>query len=188
MKIEGLETQFPTAVEMMNESWANWCAFYAFDKQNYWGGACIMAYVIVHFKRQDLFYFYAFANIFQNLNIFHRSSDLLVQKGKMKQKHLAIKRHPSKFREPLKTPGKWTSPWSNRTMRRQIIFEFLLTQKLHFLQLRLSDYSQVHLDLTVDEMSSYFRKETVPKILITSTENPHTVSTPRAWYICVHNI
>lgn len=33
---------------------------------------------------------------------------------------------------------------------------------------------EVKIDESLDEMSSYFRKEIVPKILITTSDNPHT--------------
>lgn len=36
------------------------------------------------------------------------------------------------------------------------------------------DDEQVKVDEALDEMSSYFRKETEPKVLITSSDNPHT--------------
>lgn len=36
------------------------------------------------------------------------------------------------------------------------------------------DDKEVKLDLSADEMSSYFRGEREPKVLITSSDNPHT--------------
>ena len=36
------------------------------------------------------------------------------------------------------------------------------------------DDEQVKVDEALDEMSSYFRKEKEPKVLITSSDNPHT--------------
>jgi len=36
------------------------------------------------------------------------------------------------------------------------------------------DDEEVKIDESMDEMSSYFRRESEPKVLITSTDNPHT--------------